>query len=185
MAATQALLSDLEAMSFDPALEGCCRRDVAAQVRSGRAKLALQGADRAAARGRLAAAAIARDPSALAAALAESRLPPTAAAACSSGEEGEGGGHAGPGPRSARADARARPTERRRGGGDFGRSSSGGSDSEGGDAELASLRAARLVQLRAAAAAAEGGREAGFGRLNDVAPGKLLVGSTMGQGAAA
>ncbi|GBF95870.1 hypothetical protein Rsub_08461 [Raphidocelis subcapitata] len=147
-AATDSLLSELEALSFDPALEGCCRRDVAASIRSGRVKRALQGADRSAARARAAGAAVVRDPAALAA------LAAAEAAAARRGGGGDGGEGSGSGSE--------------------GSSDSDGGRGGGGGGELAALREARLAQLRAAAARARGGGEAGYGRLNDVPPEKLL-----------
>ncbi|KIY93692.1 hypothetical protein MNEG_14272 [Monoraphidium neglectum] len=166
MAATADLLRELEDMTFDPALEGCCRRDVVENIRSGRVKLALQGADRAAARARMQQRAVLRDPAAAAALLASRRR--DAPNHSLGGGDGDSSGSGGSDLEGADGELDPRTKPRAAGAGDVG---------DAGDADLDALRAARMRQLRAAAAAREGGRAAGYGRLNDVRPEKLLVGA--------
>lgn len=159
--ATDALLQELEDMALDPALEGCCRRDVLENIRSGHIKRALQGADRAAVRSRLQQQAILSDPAALAA------LSLVGGRGGESAGQGSGGGalddSRDTGGAGALSDLRMKLP-----------SSSADERASWSDPELEALRAARLQQLRARAARQEGERAAGHGRLNDVAADKLL-----------
>ena len=159
-------------MAFDPALEGCCRRDVEENIQSGRVKLALQRADRASARVRAAGAAIVSDPAALraAAAVEEARAAERAFEAAAR-DPSRLDPRMRQGAAAAAAGAAAAAAADEDGEGSDGDSGAGAS----GDAELAALRAARLQQLRREAAARGGRGAAGYGRLNDVAPEKLLV----------
>lgn len=160
--ATDALVRELEDMSFDPALEGCCRRDVVQQIKSGHIKRVLQQADRSAVRVRMQQHVITRDPA-------------TLAAAFKSDPYGSSSLHSGGAPQQPAATYAGDSSSSALGPLDDPRIQIQSAAGDSSDPELAALRAARLQQLRAGAAWREGGRAVGYGQLNEVPAHKLLV----------
>jgi hypothetical protein len=131
-------------MALDPTLDQCCRRDIQSQIAKERIRQCLQREDRIDARQRVSAAAVCRNPAALAAASLQEHALQLQQQQLLEGDE-----------------LNSDELE-------------DGEAADAADAELAMLRQQRLAQLRAQGAAQNEAQRSGFGSLNDVQEGKLL-----------